>query len=50
MVQDKNTNHVSAINATKEYLQKIKTEYRVAGSVTRHISGMPTIYVKQDQN
>ena len=41
MRQDKSTNHISPVNVTNEYLKKIETEYRVAGSVTSHISGVP---------
>ena len=41
MVQDPKTNHTSPVKVTNVYLKEIKTEFRVAASVTRYISGVP---------
>ena len=39
--QDPNTRHISPFNVTNEYLKAIKTEFNLAASVTRYVSGVP---------
>ena len=41
MIQDKNTNHTQPVKIVNEYLKEIKTDFRVAASVTRYIPGVP---------